>query len=86
MCPDNALHTGNAWTGSYRTEALAKQRNIQKSQLLPFSFTEKKFSFTLPQQSKERISNYTDHELKTAVPVECSESNLKSLVNVSESV
>lgn len=27
-CPDNALHTGNALTGSYRTEAVAKQRNI----------------------------------------------------------
>lgn len=27
VCPDNALHTGNAWTGSYRTEASAKQRN-----------------------------------------------------------
>lgn len=24
VCPDNALHTGNALTGSYRTEAAAE--------------------------------------------------------------
>lgn len=26
VCPGNALHTGNALTGSYRTEAVAKKK------------------------------------------------------------
>lgn len=71
MCPDNALHTGNAWTGSYRTEALAKQRKM-------FAEEDKDsvFAVFLYFASAERMSNHVDRELKTVVPVECSENNL----------
>lgn len=38
VCPDNALHIGNALTGSCRTEAVAKQRSTFNATQL-FSYT-----------------------------------------------